>query len=172
MFLKLFCVEHFVFCGMFHVEHFWRVTRAEVCQVILFEVHSFQSPPFGCNYGVLCIGCEPTFLDNRYVIFAYMEFQGKPIPVGEQRRMRDAAFAKLIEDMKPENQLKSAMVAARERAGLTQKELARRMGTKQPAIARLENGRSVPSITTLRRLAEVTGSRFILRLDGPVDTFL
>jgi DNA-binding XRE family transcriptional regulator len=87
----------------------------------------------------------------------------------EQRAIRNAAFAKLLEDSKPENQLRSQMIAARKRAGLTQKELASRMGTHQPAITRLENGRSSPSLATLRKLAEVTGSRLILRLDGPVS---
>jgi transcriptional regulator with XRE-family HTH domain len=41
------------------------------------------------------------------------------------------------------------------------------MGTKQSAIARLEGGRSSPTIKTLRKLAEVTQSRLIVRLDTP-----
>jgi transcriptional regulator with XRE-family HTH domain len=45
----------------------------------------------------------------------------------------------------------------RERAGLSQQELAVRSGTSQPAIARLESGRSVPSLATLQRLAAAAG---------------
>jgi ribosome-binding protein aMBF1 (putative translation factor) len=107
------------------------------------------------------------FYIEQMCYFLPMQTTEPEISAREQRRIRDVAFAKLLEDMKPENQLKSEMIAARRRAGLTQKELAKRMGTHQPAITRLECGRSIPSISTLRRLAEVTGSRLILRLDGP-----
>ncbi|GAA4705876.1 helix-turn-helix protein [Promicromonospora umidemergens] len=46
---------------------------------------------------------------------------------------------------------------ARVAAGVTQTELARRMGTHQSVIARLENGGGVPSIPTLDRLARALG---------------
>jgi ribosome-binding protein aMBF1 (putative translation factor) len=83
----------------------------------------------------------------------------------EKRQVRDAAFARLLEEMRPENALKTAMIEARIRAGLTQQQLAERMGTKQTAIARLERGRSSPNIRTLKKLAEVTRSRLVIRLD-------
>lgn len=51
----------------------------------------------------------------------------------------------------------SASIAARQRARLTQSQLAKRMGTSQSAIARLEGGRT-PSMKTLRSLAAATGS--------------
>jgi len=46
---------------------------------------------------------------------------------------------------------------ARRRAGLTQRELAERAGTTQSAIARLERGRSAPSLDTVRRLVRLCG---------------
>lgn len=45
----------------------------------------------------------------------------------------------------------------RERAGVTQAELARAAGTSQPAIAAYESGRKSPTLGTLRRLAEAVG---------------
>ena len=51
---------------------------------------------------------------------------------------------------------------ARRQAGLTQGELARRAGTSQPAVARLERGSSSPTLATLERL--VRGAGFDLRL--------
>ncbi len=45
------------------------------------------------------------------------------------------------------------LATLRREAGLTQAELARRAGTSQPAIARLEAGRASPSLETLERLA-------------------
>jgi len=83
----------------------------------------------------------------------------------EERKARDAAFAELLVSMNPESALRKELVAARERAGLTQSELARRMGTTQSVIARLEIGGRSPSFRTLRRLARVTGSRLVVRLD-------
>jgi len=47
--------------------------------------------------------------------------------------------------------------AARERAGLTQRELARRSGTSQSVVARIEQGRTDPSSATLARLLAAAG---------------
>ena len=47
--------------------------------------------------------------------------------------------------------------AAREAAGLTQRELARRMGTSQAAIDRLESGGVGATLTTLQRVATALG---------------
>jgi transcriptional regulator with XRE-family HTH domain len=51
-----------------------------------------------------------------------------------------------------------AIIAARVHAGLSQADLARRMATSQPFIARLESGRTLPSLRTLLRVAEATGT--------------
>lgn len=45
----------------------------------------------------------------------------------------------------------------RERAGLTQGQLARKLKTKQPAIARLERQKAHPSLTTLHKVATACG---------------
>ena len=57
---------------------------------------------------------------------------------------------------------------ARLDAGLTQREVAERAGTSQPAIARYEAGRSLPDIDTLQRLLMACGRRLVLTAD-PVD---
>lgn len=56
------------------------------------------------------------------------------------------------------------LIAARARAGLSQAEVAARMGTTQSTIARLESGRTLPSLRTLSRYAAATGSRTEVRL--------
>jgi DNA-binding XRE family transcriptional regulator len=60
------------------------------------------------------------------------------------------------------------MLAARRAAGLTQAQVAERMGTKAPAVARLENalasGKHSPSLDTLRKYAAALGKRVEVHL--------
>jgi transcriptional regulator with XRE-family HTH domain len=48
--------------------------------------------------------------------------------------------------------------------GMTQAELAEMVGTKQPSIARTENGKTEPRISFLRRLAEALGARLEINI--------
>ncbi len=48
----------------------------------------------------------------------------------------------------------------RQARGVTQRELADRLGSQQPAIARLESGRVKPDIVTLERIANALGYSF------------
>ncbi|TAL92215.1 MAG: XRE family transcriptional regulator [Paraburkholderia sp.] len=66
----------------------------------------------------------------------------------------------------PEFAIARELVAARVRAGLTQEQVAEKMQTTQSTIARMENGRSLPSMRTLARYAEATGSRAVVRLEA------
>ena len=67
------------------------------------------------------------------------------------------------EEQAEEFGLVDEMLRARKRARMTQAEVAKRMGTMTPAIARLEAGggskRHSPSVATLRRYAEAVGCR-------------
>ncbi len=67
----------------------------------------------------------------------------------------------------PEFELLRQMLVARKKAGLSQNEVAERMGTKAPAITRLEaalsTGKHSPSLETLKRYAKAVGCE--LRID-------
>lgn len=67
-----------------------------------------------------------------------------------------------------EGALLDALLKARHGAGLTQAQVAERMGTQAPAVARLERalatGRHSPSIATLRRYVRACGRRLVLRV--------
>ena len=58
--------------------------------------------------------------------------------------------------------------ACRREAGLTQRELAARMGTTQAAISKIETGRTLPTITLLERVAAATGRSIVLTLGAEV----
>lgn len=60
---------------------------------------------------------------------------------------------------------------ARLRTGLTQRELARRAGTSQPAIARWESGEVVPSFERLRELIRACGLELTVGLANYDDSY-
>jgi len=67
-----------------------------------------------------------------------------------------------------EGAMLDAILAARREAGLTQAQVAERMGTKAPAVARLEaaliSGTPSPSLATLRKYAAALGKRVQVQL--------
>jgi ribosome-binding protein aMBF1 (putative translation factor) len=79
--------------------------------------------------------------------------------------MKQPKYRKEYEALEEEFVLASAVIDARNGAGLTQEELARKMGTTQPVVARLESGRARPSLRTLERLARATRSRLVITFE-------
>jgi transcriptional regulator with XRE-family HTH domain len=73
--------------------------------------------------------------------------------------MKDPKYRAEYDALEEEFALASALIEARSRAGLTQKQLAAKMETSQSAIARLESGRTIPSGRILKRFARATGTR-------------
>jgi ribosome-binding protein aMBF1 (putative translation factor) len=69
-------------------------------------------------------------------------------------------------------QLAELVYTLRTRSGLTQTELARRMGTTQSSIARIESGGSLPTLEMLARLALATGTPLHLAAPGITEVNL
>ncbi len=80
--------------------------------------------------------------------------------------MKSPQYRKAFAALEEEFVLASAMIDARSRAGLTQAQLAKKMGTTQPVVARLESGRVIPTMRTLQRLAQATGSRLHISFEA------
>ena len=57
------------------------------------------------------------------------------------------------------------LISARMRAGLTQGQIAERMGTTQSVVARLEGGKRTPSMSTVQRYAQAAGCKAVFRLE-------
>ena len=68
-------------------------------------------------------------------------------------QLQDPEFRREYEALQPERAVIQALIDARQKAGLTQKELSERTGIAQGDISKLENGNANPSIRTLQRLA-------------------
>lgn len=88
-----------------------------------------------------------------------------PASTAVERWQGDAEFRAAYDALDAEFAIAGQVIEARSRAGLTQDELARRMHTSQSSIARLESGRSRPSVSTLQKLAAATHSRLRVTLE-------
>ena len=77
----------------------------------------------------------------------------------KSEQLNNPEFSKEYDALSEEYQVARQIIRARITAGLTQKELAERLGTRQSNVSRIENGNSNPSIATLKRIANATGTK-------------
>lgn len=73
----------------------------------------------------------------------------------KQQLLKDPQFRKIYEETELEYQIARAIIKARIGKGLSQKELAEKLNTKQSVISRVENAKTTPSLSFLKRLAQV-----------------
>lgn len=76
----------------------------------------------------------------------------------------DTRFRQAYDALKPEFAVARQLITARNRAGLSQAEVARKMGTTQSTVARLESGERLPAMSSLQRYADALGCRLEVRL--------
>ncbi len=76
---------------------------------------------------------------------------------------RDPQFRRELEALDPEFMLARELIKARTNAGMSQSEVAVRMGASQPTVARLESGHK-PSLRTLERYAAAIGMKVEIHL--------
>ena len=77
-------------------------------------------------------------------------------------KLKDPAFKAEYDALEDEFVIIQAIIDARKKSGLTQKELAARTGIAQADISKLENGNANPSLRTLKRLAAGMGMKIKL----------
>ena len=92
-----------------------------------------------------------------------------PRTFAEEAGKRDPAFREAYDGMADEFAALAELLRARHRAGLTQTELAERMGVSQPVVARIEGSigsrKHAPSLATLRKYADACGQRLVIRFE-------
>jgi transcriptional regulator with XRE-family HTH domain len=64
--------------------------------------------------------------------------------------------------------LPAALASMRKERGVTQSEVANRMATTQPVIARLESGDGIPNLTTLERFSQAIGASLGVSFETPL----
>jgi len=82
----------------------------------------------------------------------------------KERKKRDRVFAKGFDEGYEQFKIGVILRQAREEAGLTQEELARRLKTKKTAISRIENHAEDIKLSTLERVAGALGKRVQIRI--------
>jgi len=78
----------------------------------------------------------------------------------EAEKLKDDEFVTLAREMEPGYQIARLRI----KEGLTQKELADRVGTQQPAIARIENGTTTPTLTTLKKISDALNAKVCVEI--------
>jgi ribosome-binding protein aMBF1 (putative translation factor) len=87
-----------------------------------------------------------------------------------RRARRSAGYQEARERLAPYEQLARIVIRRRLELGLTQEQLAERMGTSYSAISRIESGQHSTSVQTLQRLAAALEMRFVMGFEhGPAE---
>jgi DNA-binding XRE family transcriptional regulator len=87
----------------------------------------------------------------------------KSVEIWLQEKLKEPKFRKEYEALEPEFALARELIGARSKAKMSQAQVAKRMGTSQSAVARIESGRS-PSLNSLRRYAKAVGRKVEIKL--------
>ena len=80
-----------------------------------------------------------------------------------KEQLKDPEFKKEYDALQPEHTIIQAIIDARKKNGMTQKELSENTGISQGDISKLERGNANPSLLTLQRLA--AGMGMVLRIE-------
>ena len=73
----------------------------------------------------------------------------------QKEQLKNIKFVAIARELEPGYQIARLRIAR----GLTQTQLAEMVGTRQPSIARVESGKSLPSLLFLERIASVLHAR-------------
>ena len=82
----------------------------------------------------------------------------------KKKLMLNPEFAREYNALEPEYRLAAALIRLRLAKGLTQEDLAKMLNTKQESIARLENAGSLPSLSTMKKLAKALDAELEINL--------
>ena len=72
----------------------------------------------------------------------------------KQKLLKNPQFRKLYDESQPEFEIARAIIRARIEGKITQEQLAKKMNTTQSVISRVEQAKTSPSLSFLKRLAE------------------
>jgi DNA-binding XRE family transcriptional regulator len=77
----------------------------------------------------------------------------------EAEKLQNSEFAAAAAELEPGYQIARLRI----KEGLTQAQLAEKVGTKQPSIARLENGSTQPTLSSLKKIGKALNARVVVQ---------
>ena len=81
-----------------------------------------------------------------------------------EKWMENPKYKKAYEDWEPEFTIVRALIKMRIEKKMSQKDLAKKLGTKQPAIARFESGAYNPTLSFLKKLSTALGGKLEIKI--------
>jgi ribosome-binding protein aMBF1 (putative translation factor) len=81
-----------------------------------------------------------------------------------ENELKNPDFKRSYDELAPEFDIVSQIIALRLQRNLSQRDLAARMGTPQPSIARMESTRAIKNLDYVRRVADALDARLEVRL--------
>lgn len=90
----------------------------------------------------------------------------EPISFSDVKKewLKDPKFKKSYDDLEPEYAIIQAVLKKRIESKMSQKDLARKLGTKQSAISRLESGNYNPTLSFLKKLSTTLGGKLEIKI--------
>ena len=79
--------------------------------------------------------------------------------------LKDKGAYKEYKRLEPKYRLISQLIGIRVKKGLTQNDMAKKLGTKQSAIARLESGNYNPTLEFLQKTAKALGTKLVISFE-------
>jgi len=106
---------------------------------------------------------KPNTTEDQYQPVAF-----NPKTHAEKKRKADPEFCAAYDALEDEFAALGALLHARKDAGLTQADVATRMGVSQPVLARIESSlgsrKHSPSLATLRKYADACGKKLVIQM--------
>lgn len=106
---------------------------------------------------------KTTQTEDRYRPVAF-----DPKAHAAKKRKADPEFRAAYDALEDEFAALGALLKARKDAGLTQADVAARMGVSQPVLARIESSlgsrKHSPSLATLRKYADACGKKLVIQM--------
>ena len=112
--------------------------------------------------------------NNKLTKGTYEPIDFDPKAYAEKERKLDPNFANAYDALDDEFTALQVLLQARKQAGLTQADIAQRMGVSQPVLARIESSlgsrKHSPSLVTLRNYAKACGKKLVIQFDDAPTT--
>lgn len=84
----------------------------------------------------------------------------------KKQLLKNPKFRRALEESRLEYEIARAIIKARIKHQLTQKQLAQKLKTKQSVISRVESAQTMPTVSFLQRLAQVLGGEVRVSFSG------